>query len=105
MFEFTVPAALILALLALLPFFTTGQASLAYSSCAMVPEDRLSTFVDWFLKFLMAACILSIVFGVAGLHLSAHEVPKVGQGAQMVHLVRGHQQGATIRVLLVLLVV
>ncbi|MGR8918792.1 MAG: vWA domain-containing protein [Gammaproteobacteria bacterium] len=86
MFEFTVPAALLLSVLAIVPLLSTGQASLPYSACAMVPDDRLSTLLDWFLRLLMAACIISIVFGVAGLHRSAHAVEKVGQGAQMVVL-------------------
>lgn len=86
MFEFTAPAALLLALFAIVPLAKTGQASLPYSSFTVVPDDRFSTFVDWFLRLLMAACIVSIVFGIAGLHRSVQTVEKVGQGAEMVVL-------------------
>lgn len=86
MFEFTLPAALLLLLLAIIPLVARGQASLPYSSCAMVPDDRLSTVVDWCLRLLMAACIAAIVLGIAGLQRSAYSVDKVGQGAETVVL-------------------
>ena len=86
MFEFSAPAALLLSPLAIIPLIATTQASLPYSSFAMVPDDRFSTIVDWTLRLLMAACILAIVCGVAGLHRPAHSVEKIGQGAQMVVL-------------------
>lgn len=86
MFEFSTPAALLLALLAVIPLVVTSQASLPYSTCEIVPEDRLSTITDWLLRLLMAACIVSIVLGIAGLHRPAQSVEKVGQGAQTVVL-------------------
>ena len=86
MFEFTAPNALALLLCALIPLFRPGQASLPYSACALLPVDRLSSIVDWVLRLMIALCIASLVFGIAGFHRSAYTEDKVGQGAQTVIL-------------------
>ena len=86
MFEFTAPKALALLLCALIPLFRPGQASLPYSSCALLPADRLSSIIDWLIRVMIALCIASLVFGIAGFHRSAYTEEKVGQGAQTVIL-------------------
>ncbi len=84
---FSEPWALSLALLAVIPLWTSGQKKLAYSSLMMLPEDPLSLWIDRGLRLLSALAALLLVLGLAGPHLREHWVEKTGTGAHIVLLV------------------
>jgi mxaC protein len=86
MFGVAYPLALLLLPLALLPFLSHGQTSVAYSSLSLLPVDRLSDIISVLLRLLALACIVAIVLGVSGLFRSEETVERIGQGAQMVML-------------------
>jgi len=86
MYGFDQPWALALLPLALLPFVLRGQATVNYSSLGMLPPDRLSDALDWFLRLVTAACVVAIALGVAGLFRAEEAVERIGRGAQTVIL-------------------
>lgn len=80
------PFWLLLLPLAVMPFIKHGQRTLAYSSMALLPADKLSDFIDAILKLIMMAAIALTVIGVAGPFKPAQIVQKIGQGAQTIML-------------------
>ena len=85
--SFLQPWALSLGVLALIPLVKTGQKSLAYSSLSRLPEDRLSTRIDWGLRVLAALVVLLLALGIASPYLREQWVEKLGTGAHIVLLV------------------
>jgi mxaC protein len=84
---FSDPAYWWLGLLAVLPLLASGQKTLGYSSLAMLPEDRLSIWLDRGLKLLAATTVLLLVAALAGPHRREQWVERTGLGAHIVLLV------------------
>ena len=84
---FAQPWALLLALLAIIPLYKIGQKTLAYSCLALLPEDTLSLWIDWSLRFLAGLAVLLLALGIAGPYLRERWVEKIGTGAHIVLLV------------------
>ncbi|MDD5035999.1 MAG: VWA domain-containing protein [Methylococcaceae bacterium] len=85
--SFSHPWALLLGLLAVIPWLLSGQKKLGYSSIARLPEDRLSVWIDRGLRLLAAMAVLLLALGIAGPHLREQWVEKLGTGAQIALLV------------------
>ena len=83
---FAHPWALSLSVLALVPFWRTGQKALEYSSLSLLPDDPLSRHLDRSLKVLAGLAVLFLAVGMASPHLRETWVEKVGTGAHIVLL-------------------
>lgn len=83
---FSAPWALLLGFTALIPLLGRGQPAISYSSISILPNDPLSTLLDWMLRFGAAAASLCLSLGIAGPYLSERWVERVGTGAHVVLL-------------------
>ena len=86
-FAFAHPWALLLALLAIIPLYKSGQKTLTYSCLALLPEDNLSLWIDRSLRFLAGLAALLLAVGIAEPYLREQWVEKTGTGAHIVLLV------------------
>ncbi len=86
-FAFAHPWALLLALLAIIPLYKSGQKMLTYSCLALLPEDNLSLWIDRGLRFLAGLAALLLALGIAEPYLREQWVEKTGTGAHIVLLV------------------
>ncbi len=84
---FSQPWGLLLGLLAIIPILKSGQPSKAYSSLAMLPEDPISSWMDWGLRLLAGLAALFMAIGIAGPYLREQWIEKIGTGAHIVLLV------------------
>jgi len=84
---FTHTWALWLLPLALIPFWMNGQAKLAYSSLARLPDDPFSRRLDIGLKALASMTVVLLALSIAGPFLREQWVEKTGNGAHIVLLV------------------
>lgn len=85
--SFSMPAALLLLPLALLPIFLSGQRSQSYPSIDTIEADPLSIAVDWLLRLAGATAISAIVLGIAGIHRVGRTIERTGEGAHIVLLI------------------
>jgi mxaC protein len=85
--SFAYPWVLLLALLALIPFWRSNQTRITYSSLVMIPFDGLSAAVSLGIKLIGAAVILLLVLGLADPYYPQQSVQKIGNGAQIVLLI------------------
>ena len=84
---FAQPWGLLLGLFAIIPLIKSGQKPISYSSLVLLPEDRLSFWLDLALRILASLTALLIVLGMAGPYLKEQWVDKIGSGANIVLLV------------------
>ena len=63
-----------------------GQKRLNYSSLAILPEDPMSTVLEWLLKIVLALGIAAIVIGLSEPYRPARIIERIGEGAQMIML-------------------
>ena len=84
---FSEPWALLLGLLAALPYWATGQAVIAYPSVALLPDDPLSRWIDRLIRAAGVVAVLSLAVAMAGPHRKEQWVERVGTGAHIVLLV------------------
>ncbi|QSA98435.1 VWA domain-containing protein [Methylococcus sp. EFPC2] len=84
---FAAPWFLLLSALALLPWLIPAQPPLSYSSLAIIPEDRLSIWVDRGLRAVFSLALLAAALGLAGPYRGEQWIEKVGAGARIVLLV------------------
>lgn len=86
-FGFTQPWALLLSLLAVLPYWTNGQAVIAYSSVALLPDDPISRWIDRIIRSAGVIAAVSLPLAMAGPYVKEKWVERVGTGAHIVMLV------------------
>lgn len=79
--------ALALLPLAALPLLRLPAAAIPYSWLGLVPEDRVSRWLDRALRAAGVLAIASLALAASGLHRPAYEVERIGRGAHMVLLV------------------
>ena len=73
--------------LAALPLMRPPASAIPYSWRGLLPNDPFSLGVDRVLRTIGSLTLVSLVLAASGLHRSAYEVARVGQGAHMVLLV------------------
>ena len=81
------PWALLLAALAIIPWYRRGQPTLYYSSLAMIPADPLSDLIDKGLRLAGIGTCLCLAMGAAGPYWREQYVDRVGTGAHIVLLI------------------
>jgi mxaC protein len=74
-------------LLAALPLVRPPASAIPYSWRGLLPSDPSSLGLDRVLRAIGSLTLVSLVLAASGLHRSAYEVARVGQGAHMVLLV------------------
>jgi mxaC protein len=84
---FTTPWLLLAALSAFIPWFSSGQSPVRYSSLAMAPEDRFSTTLDRAVRLSASLGLIALVVAVAGPFQREKTVERVGFGAEIVLLI------------------
>jgi mxaC protein len=84
---FTQPWALLLCLLAALPYWTAGQKLIAYSSVALLPDDPLSRWIDRLIRTAGVVAVICLAVALAGPYRQEQWVERVGTGAHIVLLV------------------
>jgi mxaC protein len=72
--------------LALLPLLLDQRPSLNYPAIDVIPVDRLSQGLTWWVRCSGAGLVVALVLALAGLHRPAREVEQLGQGAEIVLL-------------------
>jgi len=83
---FLQPWALVLLILAALPWFWRGQPALGYPSLTMVPEDALSDRIDQGLRLAACGVFACLAIGMAGPYQREQWVDRIGTGAHIVLL-------------------
>ncbi len=73
--------------LAALPLIRPPASAIPYSWRGLLPNDPFSLGIDRVLRTIGSLTLVSLVLAASGLHRSAYEVARVGQGAHMVLLV------------------
>lgn len=73
-------------LLALLPIFSRYQNTLDYTWSPLIPQDKLSQWLDWVVRVITAATIACIALAMAEPHTREQFIEKIGVGAQIVLL-------------------
>lgn len=73
--------------LAALPLIRPPASTIPYSWRGLLPNDPFSLGIDRVLRTIGSLTLVSLVLAASGLHRSAYEVARVGQGAHMVLLV------------------
>lgn len=81
------PWVLLLLPLCLLPLWHHPHRAIGHAWLALVPEDRLSRWLDRFLRLAGALAVAALLLGVSGLHRPEYEVERIGRGAHVVLLV------------------
>lgn len=84
--EFTYPWLLLLSPLALIPLFRSTREAEPYSSIAMLPPDRLSSFIFTLLRLIAALVILFAILGLAEPFYKQHTRERIGTGAHIILL-------------------
>ena len=72
--------------LALLPLWRRQQPKQIYSWLPLLPEDPLSTIIDWIIRLLAIGSIATLLVSLAGPQIRARSVERIGQGAHIVLL-------------------
>lgn len=85
--EFAHPWALLLGLLAILPWRDGSQPASGYSSISMLPDDPVSAWLDRFLRGCGVAAVCSLTFALAGPFQREQWVDRIGSGAHVVLLI------------------
>jgi mxaC protein len=85
-FGFLQPWALLLTILATIPWFRRGQSTLNYPSAAMIPDDPLSEGIDQLLRIAGIGAFLCLALGIARPYWREQWVERIGTGAHIVLL-------------------
>ncbi|HZH05796.1 MAG TPA: vWA domain-containing protein [Lautropia sp.] len=85
-FEFAQPAWLWLLPLAVLPWLRRSGREQVHPWLALVPNDRLSVFVDLAVRLSGALAILFIVLALAGMQRKEQPIERISRGAEIVVL-------------------
>ena len=83
---FNYPWVLVIGLLALLPLIGRQQHTMDYSWTVLIPQDKLSDWLDWVIRGTTAAAIACITLAIAQPHSREQYIEKIGVGAQIVLL-------------------
>lgn len=83
-FGVTAPAVLWLLPATALPWIRHPLRSFAHPHLALLPADALSDAVALALRVVGSLAILALVLGIAGLHRTEQQVPRIGRGAHIV---------------------
>lgn len=86
MLGFVQPAWLWLSVLAVLPWFWRGQRPETHAGLSLLPEDRLSVWLDRGMRLAGVLAVLGLIFGLSKPYLPEQTVNHTGSGARIVLL-------------------
>ena len=86
-FGFSAPWLLLGAVSAAIPWLSSGQAAVRYSSLAIAPADRLSTILDRAVRLSASLALIALVVALAGPYRREQTVERLGFGAEIVLLI------------------
>lgn len=73
--------------LALWPFWSSGRKFCRHPAPAWLPADAVGVGIDWSLRLIAAAAVVSLVLAAAGLYIKAQKIERLGRGAHLMVLI------------------